>query len=443
MRILIDSGSYHALNVGDVAMLQACIVRLRELWPGASIAVVTNSPDALTTHCPDVRPVPLSGRVAFTSDSPFGRAARFLPRRLSEALEASHERIRQRWPAALAAIIAGKRLLALRGDCFAAPTYVRAVTRADLVVASGAGVFTDAFTENANGVLDTLDLAVRHNVPAVAFGQGIGPVSNQALLRRMAAILPRLDLIGLRERRESARVLNAIGVRRERIIVTGDDAMEMAALGRAVEIGGAIGVNVRVAPYAGVTASNVAAIRPAVRAAARRLAAPLVAVPIAHHSDCHDGVAIRAVLADDDDASSPIVDLATPARAIAEVSCCRVVVTGSYHAAVFALAQGIPVVAIAATEYYRAKFTGLAELFGGGCTIVANNSSTARQDLEGAIIDSWVQAQGTRRSLLDAADAQIRRGREAYRRLGTVISSHAGAASHLPADRPVSAAAEI
>ena len=56
MRILIDSGSYHALNVGDVAMLQACIVRLRELWPGASIAVVTNSPDALTTHCPDVGP---------------------------------------------------------------------------------------------------------------------------------------------------------------------------------------------------------------------------------------------------------------------------------------------------------------------------------------------------------------------------------------------------
>jgi hypothetical protein len=31
MRILIDSGSYHALNVGDVAMLQTGIERLREL----------------------------------------------------------------------------------------------------------------------------------------------------------------------------------------------------------------------------------------------------------------------------------------------------------------------------------------------------------------------------------------------------------------------------
>jgi hypothetical protein len=42
MRILIDSGSYHALNVGDVAMLQTGVERLRELWPSASIAAVTS-----------------------------------------------------------------------------------------------------------------------------------------------------------------------------------------------------------------------------------------------------------------------------------------------------------------------------------------------------------------------------------------------------------------
>ena len=78
MQILIDSGSYHCLNVGDVAMLQAGIERLRDLWPNASIAVVTNSPDALALHCRGVRPVPLSGRVAFLSDRFFGRADRLL-----------------------------------------------------------------------------------------------------------------------------------------------------------------------------------------------------------------------------------------------------------------------------------------------------------------------------------------------------------------------------
>ena len=108
MRILIDSGSYHGLNVGDVAMLQAGIARLRELWPRASIAVVTNSPDALAMHCPGVRPVPLAGRVAFSSDRWLGRADRLLPRRLGAALAASHQRVRRRWPAALAAIDRGQ-----------------------------------------------------------------------------------------------------------------------------------------------------------------------------------------------------------------------------------------------------------------------------------------------------------------------------------------------
>jgi polysaccharide pyruvyl transferase WcaK-like protein len=386
--------------------------------------------------------VPLAGRVAFITDRWLGRAGRSLPRRLGTLLDASHDQVRRRWPAALAAIVAGKGLLALRRDWFAAPTYIRAVTRADLVVASGAGVFTDAFLENAGGVLDTLELALRHNVPAAAFGQGIGPVSNPALLRRLAEILPRLDLIGLRERRESARLLDAFGVKPEQVIVTGDDAIEMAARGAQPELGEAIGVNVRVARYAGVTASGVDAIRPAVRRAAQRLAAPLVAVPIAHHSDCHDGVAIRAVLADDDEAASPIVDLGTPARAIAEVSRCRVVVTGSYHAAVFALAQGIPVIAIAATEYYRAKFAGLAELFGSGCTIVTNHSSSASNDLESAIVDAWARAPGGRESLLRAADAQIQRGREAYQRLGSIIGARVGAASHTT-DRPLSAHAGV
>ena len=188
----------------------------------------------------------------------------------------------------------------------------------------------------------------------------------------MAEVLPRLDLIGLRERRESARLLDAIGVRPERVIVTGDDAIEMASVAHRAEIGGAIGVNVRVAGYAGVTASAVDAIRPAVRCAAKRLGCtagrgadrPSQRLPRRRGDPA-------TLLAGSADAPAPIVDLDTPAKAIAEVSRCRVVVTGSYHAAVFALAQGIPVVAIAATRYYLDKFAGLAELFGGGCTIVA------------------------------------------------------------------------
>lgn len=95
IHILIDSGSYHALNLGDVAMMQAAISRLRELWPGASIAAVTNSPSALASHCPDVTPVPQAGRIAFRSDRWLGRADRLLPPRLRDRFNAFHDRIRR------------------------------------------------------------------------------------------------------------------------------------------------------------------------------------------------------------------------------------------------------------------------------------------------------------------------------------------------------------
>jgi len=443
MRILIDSGSYHSLNVGDVAMLQAGIARLRALWPSASIAVVTNSPAGLTRQCPDVKPVPLVGRVYFRTDRWFGRADRFLPRPIATALNRLQDHIRRQWPASLAAMIAAKRLVALRRDWLAALTYVRAIRRADLVVASGAGVFTDAFLENANGVLDTLDFALEQKVPAAAFGQGVGPVSNTALRRRMAQVLPRLALIAVRERRESVRLLEGIGVRPDQVIVTGDEAIEMANSATPAQTGAAIGINLRVAGYAGVTASGIEVIRPAVRRAADRVAAPLLPVPIAHHGDCHDGVAIRNVLADKSGQTSTIVELDTPAKAIAQVSRCRVVVTGSYHAAVFALAQGIPVVAIASTEYYRAKFAGLAELFGPGCTILALDIPDAGEQLEAAIVAAWASAPERREPLLRAADVQIQHGRAAYELLREIIDERVGSPSRHTAKRPLSAGAEI
>src|SRR5919197_5574980 len=116
MHILIDSGSYHCGNVGDVAMLQAAIERLLGLWPQASISVVTNAPAALASCCPGVQPVPSAGRIAFVTDRFFGRLDRLLPHRVSGTLGAVEERMRREWPAAVASIIGCKRAVALRRD---------------------------------------------------------------------------------------------------------------------------------------------------------------------------------------------------------------------------------------------------------------------------------------------------------------------------------------
>ncbi len=89
-------------------------------------------------------------------------------------------------------------------------------------------------------------------------GQGLGPIHDAELLERAAEVLPRLTLIGVRESRSSVPLLSSLGVPPDRFMVTGDDAIELAyelrrdpRSCRSVHRP-AIGVNVRVAPYAEV-----------------------------------------------------------------------------------------------------------------------------------------------------------------------------------------------
>ena len=53
-----------------------------------------------------------------------------------------------------------------------------------------------------------------------------------------------------------------------------------------------------------------------------------------------------------------------------QIGFCRVLITGSYHAGVFALAQGVPSICVAQSQYYVDKFVGLADQFGEGCRVI-------------------------------------------------------------------------
>jgi colanic acid/amylovoran biosynthesis protein len=169
-----------------------------------------------------------------------------------------------------------------------------------------------------------------------------------------------------------------------------------------------------------VKGSAVDRIRPALVAAAARFGAELVAVPIAHHSDRSDVDAIRQLVPAHANGSAILAAVEKPGDVIAEVSRCRIVVTGSYHGAVFALSQGIPVVAIVGSPYYFDKFSGLADLFGGGCEIVDIGAHDARRLLEREIDRAWAGALQWRDPLLHAARRQIEWGKAAYRLLGTI-----------------------
>jgi colanic acid/amylovoran biosynthesis protein len=409
-------------NAGDLAMLRVATDRLRRLWPGAAISIVTDAPAALQRQFPAARPIPLSGQITFESDRLFGRAERSLPPRLRRAAVRAQQHLRRQHPQLLATVIAGKHALTRRAESGACRDYVDAVRAADLVLASGAGIFTDAFLDNALGVMATLELAADAGIPTAIMGHGFGPVEGDLLRRRMAHVLPRIDLITVRERRRSVDLLLSLGVRRERLRVTGDDAIELAHRSAVADAGRGIGVNVRIASFAGLSESMIDPIRRVVGAAATAFDAPLVPLPISYHRDRSDMAAIRQITGEPSATGTALdLDPDDPLGVIAHLPRCRLVVTGSYHGAVFALAQGIPAVTLAASEYYRFKFMGIADLFGDGCAVVDLHAHDAAAVLEREIARAWSRSLEWRERLLDAAGNQIARSLQAYAMLERVV----------------------
>jgi colanic acid/amylovoran biosynthesis protein len=117
------------------------------------------------------------------------------------------------------------------------------------------------------------------------------------------------------------------------------------------------------------------------------------------------------------------MDISSPIDVVEAVRRCRVVVTGAYHAAVFALSQGIPVVCLSRSEYYDAKFLGLADMFGLGCELVRWDSMSFERDLEFAIATMWETAAELRLSLLSAAEQQCQLANDSYGILASRLQS--------------------
>lgn len=245
-------------------------------------------------------------------------------------------------------------------------------------------------------------------------GQGIGPIEAPDLLEEMQAVLPNVKFITLREKRLGLPLLRTLGVDDARIATPGDDTIELAYTHRNKEIGFGLGVNLRVASYTGIKSEQLQSIRSILHQAARKHAAPLIPLPISHNLHSHDPTAIKTLLEGFDDTTDGGESLETVENTLQQVSHCRVVITGSYHGGVFALSQGIPVVAIASTPYYQGKFLGLLDQFGMGCEVVLAKDVT--RHLEKAIDDLWKISAHIRTDLLKAAQRQIEEGQCAYRK---------------------------
>lgn len=408
----LNTGTAEYKNMGDVAMLQVAVARLQALCPDARIFVITDSPADLTRSCPGAIPVSRKALQYWTQDRTLlGPYHRFLPGWASARLSLLKRTIRRNWPSLLKSLMEFKFRLRdpkARGESFRAS--LDAFSRANVLVVCGSGGFADSCRDWNLSTLNTIEAAVQSGVPVVMLGQGFGPLTDPVVLKRAAQVLPAVELIGSRGTRDALRLLQALGVASGKVRCTGDDAVELAYSARAAQPGNAIGVNLRIANYAGSDTGVIEKVKPALHQFARRKCTTLVPLPIALHDYADDSSAIRQLLAGFDDKTDGGRSFETPLDVIGQVSRCRIVVTGAYHAAVFALAQGIPVVCCVNSPYYLAKFQGLQDLFGAGCEIVADCS----RDLAEAIANSWNSADQVRPHLLEAALRQIESGRRAY-----------------------------
>ena len=278
MRILVDQSGYDLLNIGDVAMLQSCVTRLRMQWPAAEIMVIAAAPERLADYCPGTIAI---GRTF--ADLP---AFRLVPRKARLVLD-------QLWK------MAGPYLVRLPGRPRSGRprTAIQAVRAADLVVASGGGYLTDTWWWHASGVLSLLALAQRLGKPTAMFGQGVGPMERRLLRAQSRAVLPGLILLGLREERTGRPLAHSLGVAPAALMLTGDDALEQGshpgAAAAGPEAGQVLGVNLRVSGYAGVNQVTAASVASVVRQAAAELGADLVGLPVSRYATAADAGALR------------------------------------------------------------------------------------------------------------------------------------------------------
>jgi polysaccharide pyruvyl transferase WcaK-like protein len=332
---------------------------------------------------------------------------------------------RRTWPKAAAKVVAMNG-----GQGNAVIDFQTLLASCDLVAVSGAGQMTDSFGAYSTLILNTLEAAIERGIPTVVLGQGIGPIEDPVFYARAASVLPRVDMICLRENVTGPALLKKLGVADEKVVVTGDDTVPLAYAQRPDRLGNAVGVNLRICWYSHMSNDVVSLLRPPLQQAAADLGAPFVSVPISRHPEERDQEVFNQLTEGYPRVLAPVNDPTLIEGVMGEIGRCRAVVTTSYHAGVFSLSQGVSIVGWIKSTYYSAKLRGLANQFGVGCNIVSlDEGNDAPRRLHEAILTTWESAPTVRPQLLDAAARQVEAGEAAYARLPHLVKRKAAALS--------------
>lgn len=423
MKILIDNSSYDLLNSGDIAMVKVCLNRLSERYPNAELLMITEAVDTLSKLCSNSTAIDIFIKRKLWSQprNIFGGFYKLLPNSLEKKAESLETILRMSMPKLMTKWISyrlKKRLL----DDSPVKAYYEHIIKADVAIASGGGFMTDAFEEHAINILELLFLVKKQGKPVAMFGQGVGPVSSPRLLATMKKVLPLLDMICLREENSGMQLLLDIGVSKDKIIVTGDDAIELSQSARKDALGNKLGFNVRIADYANIDKEQDISVAKIINNFSNSHETTTVPVPISWYPHENDLEKISDLLnsnIDNQQLSHHNIE-----ALMQRIGDCRVVVTGSYHAGVFALSQGIPVIGLARSAYYVDKFEGLSGMFKSGVQVIRLDQKDWGNELIKALTYSWNNAYSLRDNLRDSANKQVQASRKAYEEFFKLIDQN-------------------
>lgn len=366
-------------------MLMSAVHRIRRINPSTRILVPSASPQLLSSLIPDIEPVDVRP-YSWGSEGVFGRAAgrAFSWARPGCELDRYINTVGLRSPHPLS----------------------RAISDSDAVIAAGGGYICDAFPVHAKRVVGLLDAALSAGKPVAMFGQGLGPFEDEVLQTRVAELAARVQALGLRVPHDEYN-----DSRNGTVTLTGDDAL--AVVGEfsdsEVAVRDAVGANLRLARYNGADATSLDQLGRQIRRFADAEGLRVQSLPIDILDELDARSTHRAVFGTVSASEAPN----TIEGLIAAARSCRVAVTMSYHAAVFSLAVGVPVVAVTKSAYYDGKFNGLKALYGSSVYVIHLNDAQDNE-LHAALAELDAARAELGSSALRQSEALVARGNDLY-----------------------------
>lgn len=403
MRILLHHACYDMDDKAELGVIEATASWLSATWPAAQIGVLTDSPSRVSAFLPSLVPLVYDSPLAWPRNHrprPHGQVGG--PAGLYNGAPAEPQ-LRQ-------VLRTVDDSIAGADDEQAPPPALRQST---LVVCVGGRCLSDDDPRLTQRTLAILDGARQLSIPVVMSGQGIGPLDDPPMLDRVARALAGVDLLGLREGRFSPATVQRLGVPLEHVELAGDDLMTAVRPVRTPAAGRDIGLNMTVTGESALSPDETRAIGHSLARVATRQSTFLSPIVVSERLN-QDRVGARTVLGDASPVRPEASRLASPRELFTQIGRCRVVITSGYGAAVVALAQGVPVVAIARRRAAVEAFEGLAADFPAGCRVISPDMVGLEEAVEVAVTRAWQEAPDLRAELRCGADRSVEAS-EAFR----------------------------